>query len=324
MAVTLAEAKNSASEAYNAMVVDDFRKSSAILDNLEFDQAVNPAGGSTLTYGYRRLKTERAAAFRAYNTEYTPAEAVTEKIAVDLHPLGGTFQIDRAIAPVGTGDSNAMEVQITQLIKATTAKFNDAFINGDSATDANSFDGLDKALTGKDTEYNADGTKTYDWSATTEDSAFGILDALDELMADLNGEATAIVANKYALARIRAAVRRTSAYVREPVDDLTANGRPIMRETYGGILLIDAGAKSGSNGLVIPMTTGKTDIYVYRANIADGLTGVTTTAGNLVTTYLPDLSQPGAVKTGEVELGPVALALKSTKAAAVLRGVKVR
>ena len=54
MAVTLAEAKNSASEAYNAMVVDDFRKSSAILDNLEFDQAVNPAGGSTLTYGYRR------------------------------------------------------------------------------------------------------------------------------------------------------------------------------------------------------------------------------------------------------------------------------
>jgi hypothetical protein len=30
------------------------------------------------------------------------------------------------------------------------------------------------------------------------------------------------------------------------------------------------------------------------------------------------------VKTGEVELGPVGVALKSTKAAAVLRGVKVQ
>jgi hypothetical protein len=39
---------------------------------------------------------------------------------------------------------------------------------------------------------------------------------------------------------------------------------------------------------------------------------------------MPDFTVAGAVKTGEVELGPVAVALKRTKAAAVKRNVKVQ
>ena len=38
----------------------------------------------------------------------------------------------------------------------------------------------------------------------------------------------------------------------------------------------------------------------------------------------PDFSTSGAVKTGEVEMGPVAVALKATKAAAVWRNLRVR
>ena len=56
----------------------------------------------------------------------------------------------------------------------------------------------------------------------------------------------------------------------------------------------------------------------------DGFHGVATTTGHLVRQYLPDFTTPGAVKRGEVELGPVAVALKSTKAAAVFRNIKVR
>ena len=41
-------------------------------------------------------------------------------------------------------------------------------------------------------------------------------------------------------------------------------------------------------------------------------------------TWLPDFTQPGAVHRGEVELGPVGVALKATKAAAALRKIKVR
>jgi hypothetical protein len=45
--------------------------------------------------------------------------------------------------------------------------------------------------------------------------------------------------------------------------------------------------------------------------------------GPLLQKWLPDFTTAGAVKTGEVELGPVAVALKATKAAAVYRNVKV-
>ena len=52
MAVTLAEAKNNAVDDVDVAVIDEFRKESAILDALVFDDVVNPVGGgATMTYG---------------------------------------------------------------------------------------------------------------------------------------------------------------------------------------------------------------------------------------------------------------------------------
>lgn len=103
MAITLADAKLNTQEDYDPAVIDDFRKESVVLDMLQFDTAVNPAGGgATLTYGYRRLKTQRGAAFRELNTEYIPAEVQTEKKSVELKPLGGSFQVDRVLAHLGS------------------------------------------------------------------------------------------------------------------------------------------------------------------------------------------------------------------------------
>jgi hypothetical protein len=50
---------------------------------------------------------------------------------------------------------------------------------------------------------------------------------------------------------------------------------------------------------------------------------VTVSGQPLVRTWLPDFTEAGAVKKGEVEMGPLAVALKATKAATVLRGVTV-
>ena len=69
MPVSLAETKNNAVEDYDPAVIDEFRKESVILDNLIFDDAVNPVGGgATLDYGYRRLASQPTAATRAFNT----------------------------------------------------------------------------------------------------------------------------------------------------------------------------------------------------------------------------------------------------------------
>ncbi|WP_327368729.1 major capsid protein [Streptomyces sp. NBC_01217] len=331
--ITLAEAKNNAQDDLDLMVIDEFRKGSAILDSLTFDQAVNPSGGgATLTYGYRRLITQPTAAFRAINSEYAPSSVTTQRYTVDLAVLGGSFEVDRVVSRIGAAASGAVALNMSQKIKATNTQFQDTVINGDVATDANSFDGLDKALAGSDTEFRVD--EVTEWSDFDTDpaAAHKALDAIDEFLSLLDGTPSIILGNAKALARVRAAARRAGMYTRNPVDGLLGpNGRPIEREQYGDIVFADPGAKSGSNNPIIPIetrtvatvsTTGLTDLYAYRAAL-DGFHGVATAGGQIVSSYLPDFTSAGAVKKGEVEMGPVGVALKATKAAAVFRNIKV-
>jgi hypothetical protein len=313
-------------------VIDEFRKESAILDSLVFDDAVSPAaGGGTLVYGYRRLATQANAAFRALGSEYTPGEVTTTHHTVELKPLGGSFQVDRVTARVGAAATGAVALNLQQKIKATRTKFQDEVINGDTAVDANGFDGLDKALTSSSTEFRAASVTSWVDLDTDERAAWKALDALDEFLGLLDGTPTILVGNKQSMARVRAIVRRSGMYVRDAVEGLMGpNGRPIERESYGGVILADAGEKAGSSTQIIPTetrtvgasTTNLTDIYAYRVGL-DGFHGASMVGGQLVETFLPDFSTPGAVKTGEVEMGPVAIALRATKAAAVFRNVKV-
>lgn len=325
MAVTLAEAKNNALEDYDPFVIDEFRKSSVILDSLIFDEAVNPAGGgATLDYSYRRQETQPTAEFRAINTEYTPSTTTTKKCTTTLAVLGSAFEIDRLLANIGPKGSDEVTRNINDKVKAAVTLFQDTVINGDTGVNDKAFDGLDKALTGSNTEMKP-AAATYDWTDLEGEKGNKAIDTLDEFLDLLDGTPTIVVGNKKALARVRAMVRRTSMYVREPIDGLAnANGRPITRESYGGILFADAGEKAGTNDPIIPIAgDGTTSLYAYRVGL-DGFCGITTTDGTLVKTWLPDFTQPGAVHRGEVELGPVGVALKATKAAAVLRKIKVR
>lgn len=411
MPVSLAEAKLNAQNDYDPMVIDEFRKESAVLDSMIFDDAVNPSGGgATLTYGYRRLKTQPTADTRAINAEYTPAQVTTEALTTNLAVMGGSFEVDRVLANVGPSASGAVALNLAQKIKATVTKFQDVVINGDTETDPNAFDGLNKALVGSTTEFRND-TVT-DWSALdTTEKRLSALDALDEFLGLMDGAPTILVGNAKVLAKVRSIVRGTGMYVRNPIDGLVgANGRPISREEYGGITFADAGDKAGSTTAIVPVrkqvklvptvtavsgtidfkvntetvtiaydanaaawktainavvpggdvtgttaklitypvgtsvtiaavtdggvtfadatstdapATGLTDLFAYRVGL-DGFHGVTTVGSQLVQTWLPDFSTAGAVKKGEVELGPVSVALKATKAAAVFRAIKVQ
>ena len=63
MAITLAEAKVGMADKVDQQVVDEFRRSSLLLDRLVFDNAISPGtGGSTLTsvsYTHLTLPTKR-------------------------------------------------------------------------------------------------------------------------------------------------------------------------------------------------------------------------------------------------------------------------
>ena len=66
---------------------------------------------------------------------------------------------------------------------------------------------------------------------------------------------------------------------------------------------------------------GLTSLYVARFGL-DGFHGVSLAGQSPINTWMPDFTTAGAVKKGEVEM-VAAVALKATKAAAVLRKVKV-
>lgn len=353
MAVTLAQAQVNVQDDVAFAVIDDLRRYSWLLDRIVFDDVVNPTGGGTLTYGYNRLVTPRTADFREINTEYTPKAAVRQRYTVDLKPNGGAFEIDRVLANLGQAATNETTFQMQQLETATIQKWQEELINGDTAVDSKGFNGLNKALTGTSTEYDplANGTTAgyLDWRAatiTTQAAAMAGLDQLDEFLSNLTPSKTgggdlgrpgalapgekAILGNTKSITRIRALARWSGMYTNTK-DDV---GR--MVERYGEWALVDLGNGQVGSSPIIPIysadadgaggggtITGLTDIYAVTFGM-DALHAAAVAGKPLVEVWMPDYTTAGAVKTGEMEMGPSAMVLKSTKSCAVLRKVKVQ
>lgn len=320
MAVTLAEARKNVQDDLQMGIIDEFRKSNWILDHITFDDCVSPTGGgATPTYAYTRLLTQPTAAFRAINSEYTPSTVTRQRHTVDIKVFGGSYEIDRVIADMG-GIVSEVQLQQSQKVKAAQALFNDTFINGDSAVNANAFDGLDKAVTGSSTEYNAgsgDSVIDLSTSALVTQNYQVFLDMLDEFLMGLDGTPSFIAGNTKLIAKLRACARRASMY------QTTKNDWGDQVEYYGNIPFVDMMTKPGSNNDVIKTNSdGTTSLYVGRLGL-DGLHAVSFAGVAPVKTWLPDYSTAGAVKKGEVEMN-AAIALKATKAAGVFRKIKVR
>lgn len=318
MPVTLAEAQKNVQDDLQIGVIDEFRKSSFILDNITFDDAVSPTGGgATLTYGYTRLKTQPTAGFREVNTEYETSTVEKERHTVDLKVFGGAFEVDRIVANMG-GIVSEVQLQIEQKTKAAKALFNDTFINGDSAMDSKAFDGLDKALTGSDTEFILPEILDMSTAAMIKENYVEFMFYLDKFLKKLDGTPSFIGGNTDMISVIQLCSKLAGKY-QTTKDDW---GRQV--ETYNGIPLVDFGAKPGSNDDVIGTnaTTGVSSLYFGRLGL-DGLHGVSMAGQPPVKTWLPDFSTAGAVKKGEVEM-VAAIALKASKAAGKFTNIKVK
>lgn len=350
MPVTLAQAQINSRSDIDHAVIDNLRRYSWLLDQMVFDDTVTPGtGGASLVYGYTLLTQARNASFRAINTEYTASQALREQRSVTLKPLGGAFTVDRILSDLGPAQTNEVLFQLQQLLTSTKIKFQDELINGDIAVNANGFDGLDKLLTGTTTEYTPGGTAAYaDWSMATVDTqaeANSRLDEIDEWLSRIvpstvgGGDqgvsgalppgVKAILGNTRSIGRIRSLARWAAMYTSEK-DDL---GRKIDR--YGDWVLVDIGDNAEGSAPVIPVETrdpdggggggnitNLTDLYAVSFGL-DAFHGATMAGKPLVKTWMPDFNTAGAVKSGEVEMGPAAAVVRNTKACGVFRNVKV-
>ncbi len=323
MAITLAEAKVGMADHVDQMVIDEFQRSSFLLDNLPFDNSISPGtGGSTLTYGYIQLKTPSTATTRAINAEYTANEAKREKKTTSAIIMGGSFKLDRVLQNT-SGSIDELAFQARQKIKATANYFSYLCINGQTGSggsgfENNTFDGLRKLLTGTSNEFKT----TIDVStAEMMDANYNaLLDEVDAMVAAVDAP-TMLLMNKGMLIKLRSAARR-AGYYESSRDEF---GRQV--ETYAGIPMIDLQKYYNGSASVDCVTDiapgsgtlGTSQIYAVSTDM-DGLHGITTMGNSIITSYMPDLTAPGAVKTGEVEL-VAGLALKNTLKAAVLSGI---
>lgn len=327
MAITLAEAKVGMADKVDQQVVDEFRRSSLLLDRLVFDNAISPGtGGSTLTYGYVQLKTPSTAAVRAINAEYTAGEAKREEKTAKAVIMGGSFELDRVIQNT-SGAVDELAFQAQQKIKATANYFHNLVINGTSAASGagyvtGTFDGLRKLLNGTSNEMSTDIDLSDASKLDSNSNAF--IDQLDALVHAVDGNVSMLLMNADMLLKVRAAARRAGYYERTK-DDF---GRVV--ELFGGIPLMDCGKYyNGTSsvdviGTSTPSTSAAGTSSIYAVSIGlDGFHGISPTGTSVISSYMPDMTQPGAVKKGEVEL-VAGVVLKNTLKAAALNGIVMK
>lgn len=332
MAMTLAEMKVGMENKVAQQVVDLFLRESEILQLLPFDNCISPTGGSTLTYSYMQKLLPSTASFRALNSEYTASQATLQKKSADLKIFGGKFSMDRVLKQA-EGRYNNMAFQIQEKIQAAVSLFHYTLINGNSTTNVNEFDGLDKMLAGQATEFGTGTTIDLSTITNLKANADQFYEALQLLIRET--DADALLMNNSMIAKVQT-VARVLGYKTETEE---AFGRKVT--SMDGVRFMDlknhytvsdsattanAVVKSGLSRKVPASasseTTGLTDIYAVKFDVNDGFHGVTMTGSEGIHTYLPDFSKPGAVKDGEVEM-VAATVLKNTRHAGVLRNIKI-
>lgn len=325
MPITLEQSKVGLADHVDQQVIDEFRRDSFILDRLLFDNSVSPGtGGSTLTYGYLQLKTPSLAEGRKLNSEYQAGEAMKTQKAVNLKIFGGAFEVDRVLEK--TAASSEISFQLAEKIKAVKNKFHYDFINGKSTakrnagTDNTPFDGLDVLVTGTNTEEkNAAAPFDMSSAAKIKENANEFMYALDNWLSKLSEKPDALLVNRKTATMLKTVAKMQGYY------DRTKNDFGQKVEYYDEIAIVDMGEYfDGTNTkMCVPIDakTGTTSIYAVKIGL-NAVHAVSPKGDKIIATYLPDLSNPGAVKKGEVEM-VAAIVSKDTTKAGVFRNVQV-
>lgn len=331
MPMTLAEMKVGMSDKVAQKVVDIFLRESEVLQLLPFDNCISPSGGSTLTYSYMQKLLPSVASFRALNSEYTANQATLQKKSADLKIFGGAFQMDRVLK-AAEGRYNNMAFQMEEKILAAISLFHYTLINGDATTNTNEFDGLDKMLAGTATEYGTDTAIDVSTAALLKTNADQFYEALQLLIRDTGADAllmnTSAIAKVQTLAHVLGYKTETEEAFGRKVTSMDGvrfmdlgNHYTVSGSTVTANSVVKSGISRTING-ASQATAGLTDVYAVKFDVNDGFHGVSLTGSNAVRSYTPDFGQPGAVKTGEVEM-VAATVLKNTRHAGVLRNIKI-
>ena len=315
MAVTLAQAALLSQNDLQRGVIETFVQESAVLDRLPLMTIEGNA------YAYNKEASLPGVAFRSVNEAYTESTGTVVQATESLVILGGDADVDTFIQKTRSNLNDQRAIQTRLKVKAASYKFQDAFFNGDVATDPKGFDGLKKRLTGG--QVIDAGVNGLPIVGSSNADIFAFMDKLDELIAAVPGitaENGAIYAPRALRSKILSAGRRVGGTdtVRE---DLT--GKRIS--TWNGIPLLDpgdnlAGAQILANNETQGSSSAAGSIYAVRFGEDETDAAVTgLTNGGIDVRDLGEVDDKPAYRT-RIEFF-CGLATFGGKAAARLRGV---
>lgn len=142
MALTLAEAAKLSNDIVLQGVIETIVQESPILQALPFVEIT----GNGLTYN--RENTNPAAAFFDVGDTWSESTPTFTQITATLKIVGGDADIDNFLLTTRSNVQDLQSAVIGLKAKAVQTKFEDTFVNGDTAVDTKSFDGIDKLATG--------------------------------------------------------------------------------------------------------------------------------------------------------------------------------
>ena len=261
MAVTLAEAAVITQDPRLPAVVGQLQVSN-VLNRVPFENIVGRA------FSYNSEATLPAAAFRAVNAGYTESTGTFTTATENIVILGGEYVVDRFLEQTSAGTvASLVAAQRNMKARSIAAKWADTFFNGDTAVDANSFNGLKKRVTGAQVITSGTNGAAMNTDAATR-TAF--LDRLDALVAAVPG-CDALYASRQVIAMLRT-VYRNVTLSNYTYDELT--GQRVEVPTWQGIPILDAGLKADQTAILAQNeTVGSSTVTssIYAVNFGQSL-----------------------------------------------------
>lgn len=315
MALLLADALKVKQTPLERGLVEILVQESPVIDRLDFKDAPS---GSILYSAEGNLP---GVEFRAVNSAYAESTGTYNQESESVVILGGDADVDNFLVTTQGNGEDLLASQAAMKMKAIKYKFQDAFINGDTAVDANSFDGLKKRITGAQVIDAA--TNGLPVMGADDDDRQAFWDIMDDAIASLPGatpQNTAIYVNRFIKAKMRANMRRLL------MSTTTTSTFGKIAPVYTDFPIFDIGTAADGTTLILPQdeTMGTSDetssIYIVKfgSNVEDG--GVTGLQANVLKAKnLGELDEKPAQRI-RIDWYP-GLAVFSGKAAVRIRGI---
>ena len=226
-------------------VLETFVMESPFMEMIDFMEIEGNA------YAYNEESTLPGVEFRAVNAAYAESTGTVNQKSERLVILGGDADVDKFLQITRSNINDQRAQQLRMKAKSLVYRYQDSFINGDTALDANAFDGLKKRIVGPQLlDTGANGIPIL---GADDNARHTFLDQLDRLLAAVP-DADIILMASEALARFQSAARRL--LLRDMRED--QYGRTI--DHYNGVPIYNPGTRADGTAILPSNETQGTSV----------------------------------------------------------------